>query len=392
MKADPASSSINGRRLKSGSPHRAYFRFPAGSKETPVTRPQPPRIEPDKMMRPDASALVVIPCLNEADHLPSLLAMLSRDSACGHIIVTDGGSRDGSRDIVIAAARQDARVTLLDNPKRLQGAGLNLAVAHFGSFHDWLVRIDAHCQYPEGYVSALLNAANLTGAGSVVVPMVTQATGGCFQRGVAAAQNSVLGTGGSAHRHVGAGKWVEHGHHALMRVADFASSGGYCEHFPANEDAELDIRMARNGTRIWLEPSLAITYFPRRTGRDLWRQYYRYGRGRAMTVRRHRPRLRLRQILPLAVLPAAIAALFAPVFPTASALLAVPVLAWALLVIFLGTLLAARNRSACTLWAGAAAMIMHAAWSAGFWSEWMRLKRMPPPPQALNSLPPEAVQ
>ena len=60
---------------------------------------------------------------------------------------------------------------------------------------------------------------------SVVVAMNTIGKGG-FQTAVAAAQNSKLGNGGASHRSAGGeGRWVEHGHHALMRVAAFRAVG-----------------------------------------------------------------------------------------------------------------------------------------------------------------------
>jgi succinoglycan biosynthesis protein ExoA len=148
--------------------------------------------------------LIAIPCLNEAAHLPALLTQLLADSPLATIVVADGGSTDGSRGIVAALARGHARLNLIDNPERLQAAGINRVVRMHGAGHDWLVRIDAHCDYPDGYVAGLIAAAGRAGAQSVVVPMVSRGRRG-FQVAAAAAQNSPLGTGGSPHRHVGEG-------------------------------------------------------------------------------------------------------------------------------------------------------------------------------------------
>ena len=72
-------------------------------------------------------ALVVIPCLNEAAHLDDLLHLVRRDPAATLIMVADGGSDDGSQAIVARHGCQDARVKLLNNPAKLQSAGVNLA-------------------------------------------------------------------------------------------------------------------------------------------------------------------------------------------------------------------------------------------------------------------------
>ncbi|MFN4019896.1 MAG: glycosyltransferase family 2 protein [Erythrobacter sp.] len=310
------------------------------------------------------SLLAVIPCLNEASHLPALLRQMLADPTIDRIVVADGGSDDGSREIVRQFSLQD-RVTLLDNPARIQSAGVNRAVREYGGGYTWLLRIDAHCLYPDNYARSLLEAAKAHDASAVVVPMVTVGKKG-FQRAAAAAQNSVLGTGGSAHRHLGQGCFVEHGHHALMDIDLFRTIGGYCEAMACNEDAELDYRQIAAGGAIWLEPSLALTYFPRSTIGALWRQYRRYGQGRARNLRRHRMRPRLRQLVPLAVPVAMLLLLFSWVHPV----LAVPALAWAVLCIGLGLVIGARAGGGWALLAGVAAMTMQLAWAIGFLIEW----------------------
>ena len=129
-----------------------------------------------------------------------------------------------------------------------------------------------------------------------------------FQRAVATAQNSLVGTGGSAHRTGKSAQQVDHGHHALMRIAAYRAVGGYDESFRFNEDAELDHRLTQAGYRIWLTDATAMTYYPRSTASALFRQYFGYGGGRARNILKHRMRPRLRQMLPLVILPAVLLA------------------------------------------------------------------------------------
>lgn len=312
------------------------------------------------------SVLAVIPCLNEAEHLEALLTQLLRDDAIARLVVADGGSTDGSRAIVERLAAGDARLVLLDNPDRIQSAGVNLAVARYGEGMDWLVRIDAHCLYPEGYVGILLDSAQANGADAVVVPMETKGERG-WQKAIAAAQNSVLGTGGSPHRHLGSGRFVDHGHHALMRVAAFRELGGYCEVMPCNEDAEFDVRQTARGLRIWLEPAAAVTYFPRRSLGALWRQYWRYGAGRARTVKRHGIKMKPRQLAPVAIALAVAACPLAVMHW----IFAVPAAVWAAACLGVGLLVGLRAGGGMALLSGVAAMVMHASWGGGFLCQWL---------------------
>ncbi len=313
--------------------------------------------------------LVVIPCLNEAGTLPGLLSAVLADAAADGalIVVVDGGSTDGTVELAQAEAARDRRIVVLANPRRLQSAGVNLAVARFGAGRRWLVRIDAHADYPPDYVASLVGTACRVGADAVVVSM--QARGqGCFQRAAAAAQNSRLGTGGSAHRSQGAGGWIDHGHHALFAMESFVSAGGYDESFAANEDAELDVRLTKAGGRIWLSGEAAVLYHPRRGPSALFRQYFRHGAGRARTLLRHHARPRLRQLLPAAVAPAVLLFVPALLVPT----LAAPALLWAAACLGYGAWLGMVERDPCAMVAGVAAMIMHLAWSLGFWSQLFR--------------------
>lgn len=338
------------------------------------------------MIDSNADMLIVVPCLNEEAHLPRLLAMLLHEAQGALVVVADGGSRDRSREIVTALSADHPNLTLLVNPKRIQSAAINLAAQRYGKGRRWMLRIDAHADYPDGFIVQLRLAAGSMRATSVVVPMVTKGHA-CFQKAAAAAQNSVLGTGGAAHRHMGRGQWVEHGHHALFDLALFMEAGGYDENFPANEDAELDRRLTAAGGRIWLDPRAAITYYPRSSVPALFRQYRNYGTGRARNLRRHPTGVRLRQMLPLAVVPSMISAcagLALMPFESAAALLILPMLVWMMTCLAFGALLGWRTRCPCAAGAGLAAMTMHMAWSIGFIREALSRRPMPPTPQALQ--------
>jgi len=311
-------------------------------------------------------AFAVIPCLNEAEHIAALIGRLLDDEAWRDplVVVADGGSTDGTVDIVRAIAAEDLRVRLLENPLRLQSAAVNLAAVRCGRGRRWMVRVDAHAGYPPAYVSRLVEEGRRAGAASVVVAMDTVGRGG-FQSAAAAAQNSVLGTGGSAHRGRHRSGWVDHGHHALFDLDHFFAVGGYDETFRANEDAEFDVRLARNRGGIWLSEDVRVTYYPRATALSLFSQYLHYGRGRARTLLRHGLKPKLRQMLPVAVAPAVALAPFGLLAPP----LALPAAVWLGGCLGVGAVLGFRARSRAALASGVAAAVMHLAWSIGFWQQ-----------------------
>ncbi|HVK31610.1 MAG TPA: glycosyltransferase family 2 protein [Burkholderiaceae bacterium] len=311
------------------------------------------------------TALVVVPTLNEVRTIAAVLESLSVDPPADvalRFIVADGGSTDGTREMVRALAAQRSDLRLLHNPDRRQGPGVNRAVLAHGGDADVLIRADAHAQYPPGFCASLLDTLERTGADAVVVPMDSHGEG-CFQRAVAWVSDTPVGSGGAAHRGGRRSGFVDHGHHAAFRLDTFRRAGGYDASLRSNEDGEFDCRQRALGARIYLDATVRVAYHPRATPRSLAKQYFDYGWGRSCTLRRHPSSARLRQL--------AVPAHFAV---TLGALLAAPwwpaLLVWpaSYLAVLAATSigLAWRHRSACALLAGVAAAVMHAAWAAGF--------------------------
>ncbi|MDP9128546.1 MAG: glycosyltransferase family 2 protein [Pseudomonadota bacterium] len=313
--------------------------------------------------------LAVIPCLNEEQHLEKLVRDLeaATRSLPIRICIVDGGSQDRTPEIAKKLTQEYPNVLFLHNPKRIQGAAINLAVEAHGQDAEFLIRIDAHADYPHDYCKVLVDEAIATDAASVVVSMHTSGED-WFQKAVAAAQNSKIGNGGSAHRNAGnEGRWVDHGHHALMRIKPFREVGSYDESFTHNEDAELDMRLGKAGYKIWLTGKTKLTYYPRSTPRSLFRQYFQYGHGRARNIIKHRSLPKLRQLAPGAVLPAAVFGLLSPFMGIA----AWPLEAWCALCLGYGLKLGFDAKDKRIAAAGPAAMIMHFGWSLGFWKAFL---------------------
>jgi len=307
--------------------------------------------------------LIVVPSLNEAANIERVIRTLQADRDCEDalIVVSDGKSADETVPIVERIGRADPRVRVLTAVERLNiSASFNRAVEIFGRGRKWLVRLDAHAEYPQNYPSRLVKKAIETGAASVVTPMFTRGVT-CFERAAAAAQNSFLGTGGSAHRLLNRGGWVEHGHHAIFDLDYFNRLGGYDVTMEVNEDAEFDRRLIRSGGRIWLTDDLPITYFPRNRTTSLFRQYYRYGRGRAHTFARHGGRTRFRHFVLPSIAPIVLLALFAPLSWAA----AIPAFTWLGACLSYGLALGAKKRDICAAGAGYCAIVMQFAWSLG---------------------------
>lgn len=315
--------------------------------------------------------LIVLPALNEVEHIETCIRSLMRPKvwmAGCHLVVADGGSDDGTREAVQQLAQTYPNLILIDNPGRLQSAGVNTAVAHSAlPHHKYLIRCDVHAIYPAGYVQTLAAEIQRVGAASVVTAMDASGHTG-FQQAAAWIVDTPIGSGGSAHRGGFKAQFVDHGHHAAFNLNWFRRVGGYDPSISHNEDAEYDMRLAKAGGTVWLTNRTRIAYFMRPTLTSLWQQYWNYGRGRANTLIMHGTMPRARQIAPVAniwLLAASFAAMF--VTPLAAAW---PVL-YATILLAASVVGVASLRSIAGLWAGPALGTMHLAWGLGFMQRMM---------------------
>jgi glycosyltransferase involved in cell wall biosynthesis len=245
---------------------------------------------------------IVIPTFNEARFLRATLESVDAQTygAIVEVIVADGRSTDATR----AIAADFERVRVVDNPDRIQAAGLNRAIEACRG--DVVVRVDGHCVLEPDYVERCVDA--LLGSGAAIVGGAMSPVGvGRRQRGIACAMRSRLGAGPARFHVGGAPGWVDTVYLGAFRRDDALAVGGYAEDMVANEDAEFAIRMSARGG-VWFEPSIRSSYAPREGFVALVRQFYRYGRSRATTARRHPSSVKMRQL----AAPALVLAVFSP--------------------------------------------------------------------------------
>ncbi|MBO9398878.1 glycosyltransferase family 2 protein [Shimia sp. R9_2] len=320
-----------------------------------------------------ARVAVLIPTLNEADQIEAVLSQIMHGDAVASrctVIVADGGSSDDTCAIVTRLMSKHSNLHLRHNSQRIQAAAFNLLLSPEFDGIDFAIRCDAHAAYPQGYVSDLVHCMLEKEVDSVVVPMDAVAdSNSCFQSGLAWVADTPLGAGGSPHRGGNVSGYCEHGHHAAFRMSTFRKLGGYDVDFRTNEDAEYDKRLSDFGGSIWLNSDVRIKYFPRKTASRLWRQYFRYGEGRARTCLKHSIKPAPRQMIP--AVHTAVCAVSLAALPITSLLLLWPAF-YALAMLSCGILIALRHRSICGLAASVALATMHFAWGIGFLSRLMK--------------------
>ncbi len=257
---------------------------------------------------------IAIPCRNEASYIADCLASIlagdyPRDRL--EILVADGRSDDGTREILSRYAAEHPCITVLDNYQLSTPAALNLAIrSASGSV---VIRMDAHVLYPPDYVCRLVEALEETGADNVggvleTVPADDTPTARAIALGLShpfGVGNSLFRTGTRQRREVDT---VPFG---CYRREIFDRIGMFDEDLVRNQDDEFNFRLIARGGRVLLLPEVTCRYFARRSFRQVARMYYQYGYfkplvgrkvGRVMTVRQLVPSILIAALLSSAAL------------------------------------------------------------------------------------------
>jgi len=215
------------------------------------------------------------------------------------IVVADGMSDDGTREVVKDVARDHPQIRLLDNLKRFSSAGRNVGFRN-GRGELFLV-VDGHCYIPDDQLLAnLVLCFEKSGADCLGRPQPLDPPGlTLFQSSVALARGSWLGHGENSLIYSGYEGFcspVSNG--AAYRREVFERIGYVDENFDAAEDVEFNYRVEQSGQKCYTSPMLTVRYYPRETLGELFQQMKRYGMGRHRFLRKHRQAFTINQLIP----------------------------------------------------------------------------------------------
>lgn len=236
---------------------------------------------------------IILPVFNEEAMLPACLESIGDQDYPNivEIVVADGGSTDRTREV----AASFSKVVVVDNPRRIRPAGLNAAISRASG--EVIVRVDARTRLSPDYVTRCVEALERSGAAIVGGPMTYEAETPA-EKGVAAAMMSRLGAGPAEFRRLGGEpRFVDTVYLGAFHKDTVRALGGYDEWCGGNEDAELAFR-AQSAGGVYLDPAISSRYVVREGRGALGRQFYRYGRNRARTLRKHPRAMSWRQALP----------------------------------------------------------------------------------------------
>ena len=142
---------------------RVLGRLLPGRRRAPPPTPLVDADDPRRALVGAARVSVVVAALNEAHRIgPCLAGLLAQGPEVSEILVVDSRSTDGTRELVLEAARRDPRIRLLTDDPLPAGWMGKVWALETGLRHargEWVLGIDADTEPVPGLVAAVVGAA-----------------------------------------------------------------------------------------------------------------------------------------------------------------------------------------------------------------------------------------
>ena len=207
---------------------------------------------------------IIIPTYNEEKFIRKCIdSILKTDYPKNQleVIFIDGKSEDRTCKIINGYKKKYPFIKLIDNPKTITPSALNLGIKN--SNGEYIIRLDAHSEYPKDYFSLCIEYLNKTKAdnvGGVVINIPYK--DGVFSKAIALALSSVFGVGNSNFR-TGIKeetKYVDTVPFGAFKKETFDKVGLFNESMFRNEDVDLNLRIRKAGGKILLVSKIKVFY------------------------------------------------------------------------------------------------------------------------------------
>jgi len=243
----------------------------------------------------------ILPVINEVQLIKftinSILNQVDINQVDYEILISDGGSTDGTLEIINSFILNCPYIHLIDNQQKIVSTGFNLALNKAKG--EIIIRVDGHCQIPKNYIEKCCNLLKETDA-DIVGGVIETISSGFIGRAISIVQSSWFGVGGVKFRNK---DLKEAGHVDTLafgahRREIFDYIGGYDEEMFCNQDDEFNHRALQAGKKIWMDPTIRTKYFARSSYLKLFKQYFNYGFYKVRGIQKRGEVISIRHLIP----------------------------------------------------------------------------------------------
>jgi glycosyltransferase involved in cell wall biosynthesis len=260
----------------------------------------------------------IIPCRNERHHIEACVrSILAQEPVPGgmEIIVADGESDDGTRDILNRLCQEEPCLRVTENPRQITACGMNAGIREARG--QYLAIMGAHNRYASDYLRQGVAVLQETEADNVGGAMICEAAS-YVQSAIAAAHHSPFAVGNARWHNPDYEGPADTVFGGIYRREVFDQIGLFDEELIRNQDDEFNLRLTRAGGKIWQSQRLKSWYTPRASLQALARQYMQYGYWKVRLIQKHRLPASVRHLIPVSfVLSLIVLGIVSPWWPAA---------------------------------------------------------------------------
>lgn len=254
---------------------------------------------PDSSAAPRPLISVIMPVLNEAQHIERVIGSLLQQQAEEfglEILLLDGKSTDDTMQKIAPLAAADPRIRVLTNEKRTTPAAFNLGLR--AARGEYVCIMGAHAVYEQNYLAVCyreLLARGVIGCSGHAV--TCPADPSAQARLVAWALGHPFGTSANSSRTQAEG-YVDSIAYPLFVKQALLDAGGYEENLTRNQDNDMNQRLCARGHKLYLTWKTSALYYPKRTIRELLRYGFRNGYWNVISLKDYPASMKKRHFVP----------------------------------------------------------------------------------------------
>jgi len=246
-------------------------------------------------------ATFILPIFNESPFINKVISSILYQNKINQldfeILISDGGSTDGTLEIINSLIRNHSNIYLIDNPQKIVSTGFNFALNQAKG--DIIIRVDGHSEIPKNYIENCCKLLEKTNA-DIVGGVIETISSGLIGNAISISQSSGFGVGGVRFRNKDSKKagYVNTLAFGAHRREIFADIGGYDEEMICNQDDEFNFRAIQAGKKIWMDPTIKTKYYSRSNFLKLFKQYFNYGCYKVRGIQKRGQVFSIRHIIP----------------------------------------------------------------------------------------------
>ncbi len=244
---------------------------------------------------------IIIPCRNEEKYIAKCLeSVISQDypKEKTEVLVVDGMSEDGTKDIIKSYTEKYPFFQLLENPKKFTPFALNIGLKKARG--EIIVRMDAHAGYEKDYILKCVFHLTNSDADNVGGQIKTLPAKDTLEaRAIAYSLSSPFGAASDFRIGSKEPKEVDTVFGGCFKKEIFQRVGLFNENLRRSQDMEFNLRIKKAGGKILLFPDIIVSYYPQATFENFFKHNLGDGIWSVYPLKFIKTKFKLRHYIPL---------------------------------------------------------------------------------------------